>query len=222
MIAISEQMLKFQLGYGYGTTNHVDRYHDTDISLNSVADLLSAADFDYKDRTDYNLAESKLMLNQYDLKRHKYSGLPSLAAFGTAAYTYSTNTFADVFKEQYIFYSLGRIEPEKYQSSMVCKDTTECCKQNMLLKKSENDLENLQLAIDLNLATSRTTLKNAILASETQKRNLDLANTVLDLANRKYKAGVGSNSDVSQAQGEDAESTGQLFPINVGCSECKI
>ncbi|MBN8671411.1 MAG: TolC family protein [Chitinophagales bacterium] len=209
MMTVVEQLLKYQMGMDMEQQILLT---DTtvDINMNTVSDMLSSADFDYQDRTEFKLMESKLNLNKYDLKRHKFSGLPSLAAFGTAAYTYSTNTFSDVFKEQYIFYSLVGLQLRVPIFDGLQRHNR-VVQAKYAVKKSENDLENLKLAIDFNLASSKTTLKNAIIASETKKRNLDLANSVLDVAYNKYKAGVGSNSEVTLAQAEMLKAQNDYF-----------
>lgn len=209
MMTVVEQLLKYQMGMDM-EQQIVLTDTAVDINMNTVSDMLSITDFDYQDRTEFKLMESKLNLNKYDLKRHKFSGLPSLAAFGTAAYTYSTNTFADVFKEQYIFYSLVGLQLRVPIFDGLQRHNR-VVQAKYAVKKSENELENLKLAIDFNLASSKTTLKNAILASETKKRNLDLANTVLDVAYKKYKAGVGSNSEVTLAQSEMLKAQNDYF-----------
>ena len=68
------------------------------------------------------------------------------------------------------------------------------------IEKSKNDIENIKQTIDFQTATSRTTLRNAVLQVQSQRRNMELSDDVLDLARRKYKAGVGSNVEVTQAQ----------------------
>jgi outer membrane protein TolC len=69
-------------------------------------------------------------------------------------------------------------------------------------EKLQNNLELLTQGIDLQTAQFRATLRNNLLAVQSQERNMALANTVLDLARKKYKAGVGSNIEVTQAQGD--------------------
>jgi outer membrane protein TolC len=49
---------------------------------------------------------------------------------------------------------------------------------------------------------ARGSLKNSLLQLQSQKRNLELADDVVDLAQKKYKAGVGSNLEVTSAQSE--------------------
>ena len=68
------------------------------------------------------------------------------------------------------------------------------------IEKSKNSIAYLKQSIDFQAATSRTVLKNAVLQVQSQRRNLELSDDVLDLARRKYKAGVGSNLEVTQAQ----------------------
>ena len=79
------------------------------------------------------------------------------------------------------------------------------------VEKSRNNIENIKQTIDFQAATSRTTLKNAILQVQSQRRNLELANDVLDLARRKYKAGVGSNLEVTTAQTDQLRAQTNYF-----------
>ena len=76
---------------------------------------------------------------------------------------------------------------------------------------SQNNIENIKQTIDFQSSVSRTTLKNAILQTQSQHRNLDVANDVLDLARRKYKAGVGSNLEVTTAQTEQLRAQTNYF-----------
>ena len=43
-------------------------------------------------------------------------------------------------------------------------------------------------------------MKNNFLALESQKTNVNLAQSVFDLSKKKYEAGVGSNTEVVQAE----------------------
>lgn len=54
-------------------------------------------------------------------------------------------------------------------------------------------------------------MKNSLLQAESQKRNLALSNSVLDLAEKKYKEGVGSSLEVTQAQTEHLRTQSNYF-----------
>ena len=79
------------------------------------------------------------------------------------------------------------------------------------VEKSKNNIEYIKQTIDFQAASSRTTMKNAMLQVQSQHRNLDLSNDVLDLAQRKYKAGVGSNLEVTQAQTDQLRAQTNYF-----------
>ena len=79
------------------------------------------------------------------------------------------------------------------------------------IEKSKNDIANAKLGIDFQEASSRTSLKNAVLQTQSQHANMDLAQDVLDLAQKKYKAGVGSNVEVNQAQNDLLQAQNNYF-----------
>lgn len=207
-ISVSKQMLKFQLGLDLDIPIIL-----TDTSVReSVADAedMLLQQMSYSDRTDYMLLKSQVEVNQYDLKRHKLSGLPSLAAFGTAAYTYQTNTFNDIFESPYIFYSLIGLQLnvpifDGLQRRNRVKQA------QISLQQSMNKLDNMERNIDLQTKQSKTTLKNALYTMENQRRNFDLAKEVLETSRKKYNAGVGSSMEVSQSQTDMLKAQSNYF-----------
>lgn len=60
-------------------------------------------------------------------------------------------------------------------------------------KKGENNLKNMQLAMELEGASAVLNYNNAISSLQIQKRNLELAQNVYDISQKKYEQGVGSN-----------------------------
>jgi outer membrane protein len=207
-IMISEQMLKYKMGMS------IDRpivLIDSSVEEKIIeANQLLNTGIDYSNRTDYNLLESQLRLNQYDLKRHKLSGVPSLAAFGTAAYNYSTSNFKDLFNEQYIFYSLVGLQL-KVPIFDGLQRHNRVKQAKLAIEQTTNNIENMKLNIDFQNSQSKTTLRNTLLALENQKTNFELASSVLELAVKKYNAGVGSNLEVSQAQSEMLKAQGSYL-----------
>ena len=196
-LTLNEQLLKYQMGLPNEREIIL-----TDTSLNenfSDAATLLLDEVDYMDRTDYRLLQTQLRLNMYDLKRHKYSALPQLAVVSSAAYTYSTNDFKNIFNKQYVFYSLvGAQLNIPLFDGMQRRNRVKQAKISIL--KTQNQIDDAKLGIDFQKNQSRTMLKNALLTMNNEKRNLDLANNVLRLSKIKYDAGVGNNSDVSLAQ----------------------
>ncbi len=208
LMSISDQLLKYQMGMSMDK-NIVLTDTAFDVKISEATDMLTD-DVVYENRSEFSLLQTQLKLNEYDLKRHKLSGLPSLAAFGTAAYNYSTNDFSKIFTEQYIFYSLVGLQLKvPIFDGLQRHNRVKQAKIN--IEKNKNSIENIKLTIDFQTAQSRTSLKNALLTMQSQQRNSDLANSVVTLARKKYKAGVGSNTEVTQAQTEFLQAQNNYF-----------
>lgn len=197
-VATVAQLLKYNMGMNISNPILL-----TDTALRANLDQAQAAllnDIEYGNRIEYQLLETQIRLNEYDVKRYKYKALPTLAAFGSAAYTYSANTFNEVASaSNYVFYSVAGATLN-VPIFTGFQRTNQLKQAKFTLEKTRNNLDNLKLSIDLQTQQARITLRNSLLALENQNRNLELANTVLDLSNKKYKAGVGSSLEINQAQ----------------------
>lgn len=198
MLETGYQMLKYAMGMDLNTPIIL-----TDTSVDARIDNAAATlttEVDYNKRVEFNLLQTQLKLNEYDLKRYRYKGLPSLSAFASGAYTYSSNRFTDVATpSNYIFYSIvGATLNVPIFTGFQRTNQVKQAKYNV--EKTRNNIDNVKLTIDYQAKQTRTTLRNALMTLENQKRNLELANSVVDIANKKYKAGVGSSLEVNDAQ----------------------
>ncbi len=209
LITLSEQLLKYNL-----TLPMDQQLVLTDTAVEDVMDeatRLLADAVAYDARIDYTLLQTQLRLNEYDIKRYRYKGLPSLAFFGTAAYTYSNNKLGPVLDPgNYLFYSLVGLRLDVpiftgFQRKAQLSQAT------LTAEKTRNNLEQLRRTIDLQSEQARTVLRNALLTTQNSERNLELAGSVLDLSRKKYKAGVGSNLEVTQAQTEYLQAQNSFF-----------
>lgn len=218
MLDISMQMLKFQLGLP-----NEQEIELTDTSVEEQvkdAQSLLLDDLNFANRIDYSLLKTQLKLKEYDLKRYKYAAMPSLAVFGTAAYTYSSNEFADLIDKPYIFWSMIGVQLNvPIFDGMQRHNKAKQARISMF--QTRNEIENFELAMKLQKNQSSTQLKNALLNMNNQERNLDLAKSVLDLTRKKYKAGVGSNLEVSQAQTEMLQAQNNYFQALLDAANAK-
>lgn len=206
---LSVLALKYQIGMPLG--DHIILTDTISEAMTNPADLLAeSSSFDYTQRTDYNLLETQLKLNLLDLKRYRWSGLPSLSASGAYGFNYANNDFDKMFTEPYLksFYlALGLRVPifDGLQRRNKVKQAA------LTVEKTRNTIEGTKQGIDLEQAQARTTLKNNILALENQRKNLTLAKSVFDLADKKYKEGVGSNVELIQAKTSYLQSQSNYF-----------
>jgi outer membrane protein TolC len=70
----------------------------------------------------------------------------------------------------------------------------------LTLKQTENQIEGLKLQIDNEVETARINIKTAIEAMDYQKQNMQLAKDVFYQTQKKYEAGLGSNTEITAAQ----------------------
>jgi outer membrane protein TolC len=199
LLETGRQALKFTIG--------MDIYQPielTDTSLTehvSTAASLLAEELDYARRTEVKLATTAVSLYEYNVKRYKLGALPTLSANGNMSYNYGSNTFSDLtkFQSTYFFSSLIGLQLNVPIFNGFARQS-QVREAKVDLEMAKNRLHSLKQSLDFQTAQSQTVLRNAVLAVEKQKRNMELSGSVLDLARKKFKAGVGSNLEVNQAQ----------------------
>ena len=75
-------------------------------------------------------------------------------------------------------------------------------KARLQLQQVNNQLDNLKISIDNDVAQAQTNYKTAIDALDYQKRNIELAETVYEQTKKKYEVGTGSSTEITTAQTE--------------------
>ncbi len=193
------QALKFTIGMDIDQPIELTDTSLTD-NVTAATELLTET-LDYARRTEVSLSEKVVRLGEYNVKRYQLSALPTLNAIGNMGYNYGSNDFRDLtrFQSTYFFSSLVGLQLNVpifngFQRQNQVREA------KVDLEMSKNRLHLLKQSLDFQTAQAQTTLRNALLAAEKQRRNLELSNTVVDLARKKFKAGVGSNLEVNQAQ----------------------
>jgi outer membrane protein TolC len=199
LLETGEQALKFIIGMDINQEIALVE-PSLEANITAAAELLTEQ-LDYTHRTEYNLLNTTLKLDESQLKRYQLAAYPSLSLFANSGYNYGSNNFSDLtnFHKNYLFSTLVGLQVNvPIFNGLLRQNQVQEARINV--EKTKNNIHQLKLALDFQAAQSQTTLKNSILAAEKQRRNLQLSNTVLDLARKKYKAGVGSNQEVTLAQ----------------------
>lgn len=209
LLTVSEQILKYQMGMDINTPIVLI---DTNLEENKDAAIaLLTEEENYERVPEYNLFSTQLSLNEYNVKRYKLAALPTLSVAANAGYNYASQDFFDMFRFGKYFSNamVGlQLNIPIFNGFMRTNQLREA---KLNVEKSQNSIEHIKQTIDFQAAQGHTTLRNALLQAQSQHRNLDLANDVLDLAERKYKAGVGSNLEVTQAQTDQLNAQNNYF-----------
>lgn len=208
MLAVSDQLLKFQMGM---SLNELLTPTDT-LSTTDIAGVLAdSAGFQYDQRIEYSLLQTEKKANQYNLKRYRMAYLPTVSAFMNYGKNAGRSEF-DFLKHDEPWFTtwiIGLTVNVPIFDGMQRKYRVDQAK--LAVEKNDILLEGLRQSIDLDIQQSRTSLKNDIENLSSQQSNMDLAESVYDAAKKKYEAGVGSNIEVVNAESDLKEAQTNYF-----------
>jgi outer membrane protein TolC len=205
MLALSYQLLKFQMGMPVGDQLVLKDKID-DISFEPAA--LAASDSTaYRNRIEYELLQTNRKLNELDVKRYKSMLLPSLSAFGSSSYSFIENSFGKLYDQKYPSTLVGvRLKVPVFTGFQTKSRISQA---RIDLQKTDNVINGFKKAINLQIEQARTLYANGVETLGSQRENMDLAREVLRVSRIKYEQGVGSSIEVTQAQTalQEAENT---------------
>lgn len=218
----SEQLLKFQMGMNINTPISLV---DTNVEkLTTDALGLMAGKEDMESLPEFRSLTIALKLNEYDLKRYKLAALPTLSGFYSVGVNYGGAKFGDMWKlDQYKNYSnMGLSLSTPLFNGFVRQHQVTQAK--LTMERTRNNMDAFKLNYDYQVASARTNLRNSLLQVQSLKRNLELSMSVLDLAQKKYAAGVGANTEVSVAQTDLLSAQNNYFSVllNVISAEASL
>ncbi len=198
LLKVGVYLLKYQMGMDINANlSLTDKLADVkfDVSSNIATDK-----FDYAKRVEYSLYETQYHLAELDLKRNKYSFLPTAFAYASISGAAQRNTFS-VFSTGYGWYPTALIGAKVTMPIFTGLQRNYKLQQSKLsLQKAENNMEFIKKSIDMELSSSTTILQNAAASLENQKKNMALAEDVFRVSKLKYDQGVGSNIEVIAAE----------------------
>jgi outer membrane protein TolC len=193
-IELNYNLLRFQLGVS----------PETDIELsNDLDDMMEQANlqssleqnFIYQNHIDYRILSSVENMSILTLKTEKSSVLPSLSAY----YSYSQNGMGDKLNSLRWF-------PNSMLGIQLTVPIFSSGQRYSRIKRAEFELEkartNTAMVTDQLLLQEkqyRYNLVNAMEQYESQKNNVDVARRVYESLERKFREGLASSLDLTQA-----------------------
>ncbi len=197
LIGLSESLLKFQMGYKI--SEPIILTDSLTFENNDVASLLSGK-IDISKRADYQLLQSQQRLYQLDLKRQRLGYMPTVAAYGSYQYNAQRQKFdfTDGSQSWFKISLIGGTVNLNIFDGLQRHNRIQQAK--IAVQKGENNLKNIELAAEIEATISEVTYQNAYASLQTQKRNMQLAQHVFDVSQKKYEQGVGSNLEITNAQ----------------------
>jgi len=198
MLVMSVSLLKYQMGIAMNTQLKLTQTLD-DFPIEAMDK--NETNFDYSNRIEYSIVETNDALNDLDLKNYQMQYVPKLYGFVNAGYTAGQGTFSDLtqfnsdtwFDYQNWGISLNIPIFDGFQKKYAIQ------KRKLNKLQIENQFDDTKNSIDMNIELSQNTLATSLNMMEVQKENMELAEEVMKISEIKYKEGVGSNSELLDA-----------------------
>lgn len=195
-LEIAENALKFTIGMPLEEEiNLEDNMDDILASFNS--DLLTQQ-ISYSQRPEYRVASVGERLNELNVDIYRAGYLPTLSAFGSYQQSYLTNDLSE-----------GEWFPTTVVGLQLNVPIFDGLEKKAQVERARLDLEGariqkkqLEQAINLEISNARSAFLSARERVANQKRSLDLAQRIYDTTQIKYREGVGSSLEITQAEQE--------------------
>ena len=193
--SITEQLLKFNIGMSVETpitlTDNLETIYNK--SLNETENK-----FDPKKRVEFKLMNAQLNLNKIDKKRYETIYYPNLVFFST----YQQNKLSDKLEfNDWIGSSFWGFKIGIPIFSGL-SNRAQHSKRVITIEQNLNNIKMFENASTLEAGQAKVKYMRSIKTIEIQKKNLELANQILDIASKKLNEGVGSNLEITNAQQE--------------------
>lgn len=196
-IELSYNMLRFQLGVAPDTEIKLNQTLE-DILMEVDVDVLLSRSFDHTQNVDYKLIEGQEMISELSLKSQKASVLPTLAGF----YNYGTNGMGDKISDLRWFQNsmagLSLSIPIFASGQRYVKIQ----KARIDLDKARNTRELVTEQLLIQEKQLRFNLMNADIQYRSQKNNIEVAQRVYTSVENKFKQGMASSLDLTQANNQ--------------------
>ena len=211
LIQLSHYLLKFQMGMPMSENVVLtDRITDSDVARIEAETKADDGQVDYSQRIDYDILKTNLRLARMDVENNRRGYYPTVAAFAGYGYNTGRNKFSDVFGSPWFNNSnIGLTINVPIFDGFSKKYKIQQARNTVI--KTEQSIGLVEQSIDLQVNNARVTMLNNLETLKTQQRNLDLAQEVLRVSKIKYKAGTGSNLEVTNAESSLKEAQTNYF-----------
>lgn len=207
-VRFARKLLKLQIGMDIA--NKITLTEGLEVFVAEVQTVTEEKELNVENHVDYNLVETNMRLMKLNLRKEKYSFLPSINVFLSHEQQNMNNKF-DVFNggKWYPMTVLGAqltlpILTSGSRISKMSQAKIEYEKSEISAKEVEQGLLYQTQVAQSNYETNHETYVN-------QKANMALAKKIYDKTVLKYKEGVSSSLDLSQTQNQYLTAEGKYI-----------
>ena len=198
LIEVSYTVLKYQMAYDMSKPIEVTEDLETVVNLMSLEPQLSDT-IDVAARPEYRLLSKAIDLDNADLDRIEQGNLPTLRAFANYGQNLNRNNLFDGSETGFLpngAVGLSARIPIYNGGSTKAKVQ----QKKILIEQREIELSEFERAMKLQVINARTQMSNAQRTLTGTKRSLELNEKIYSTTQIKYREGVGSSVEVTQAE----------------------
>lgn len=207
MLAISESLLKFQMGMPVENKLTLT----DELSLEMFDDAKEEA-FNYDQRVEYSILQTRERLALLDIKVTKVQYLPSLDLYANVGAVAGTGSGANLFNlgNEWFWFGIVGVRMsipifDGLQKHRVVQQ------KKAKLNKIYNSYDLLKNSIDLEIQQTRVAYSNSVDFMNVQLENVKISEEVYNVSKTKYQQGVGSNIEVINADADYKEAQTNFF-----------
>ncbi len=166
-----------------------------------IQELLSDT-LDVNNRPEYQQLKTALKLSEYNIKRYQLSKLPTIVAFGSYSKNALRNEF-DFFDSKGLWFNTSLVGFKlTYSLFDGMAKQSRVKRAELESQKLKNNMERLKEGIELESTNARLQMESAMKTMNVQRSNQLLAEKVYEQTRLKYEQGLGSNTEIYNAQAE--------------------
>lgn len=196
---LAYNVLKFQMNYPLdGKVELTDKLDDV-LALPDADDLDGAIAFDRRIETD--ILKQTINLNELNTKRFTMGYLPSLSAFAVHQQVLQRDDLFDASQPGFFPTTIVGLQLNVPIFDGLDK-AAKIKKSKIDVEKFKLQLNDLERSITLQVTNARAIYNNATERLASQDKNLALAERILNTTRIKYREGVGSSLEMTQAEQE--------------------
>ena len=207
MLVISESLLKFQMGMP--VENSISLTDELTLEMFDDADDVA---FNYDQRIEYSILQSREKLAILDIKRTNVDYLPKLDLYANVGAVAGTGSGASLFNlgNEWFWFGIVGVKMtipifDGLQKHRIVQQ------KKAKLNQVQNSYEYLKNSIDLEVQKTRVEYTNSVDFMNVQLENVNISEEVYDVAKTKYQQGVGSNIEVINADADYKEAQTNFF-----------
>jgi outer membrane protein TolC len=197
---VSMDMLKFQMGMPINSPLELSG-SISNLTLDADEYLNKSENFDYRERSEYSILQVNQDLANLDLRNNKATHLPKLYANFNYGWNSGVNSASELFNFNNNWLSFGAVGVSLQWDLFTGLNRSSKMEKNRIqIEQIEIQKDQLKSSIDMEIKRAKDDLKSAKESMDVQKQNMELALSVYEQVETKYKNGMASSRELLDAE----------------------